>query len=93
MRKFAFLLMSGFALFATATATAAEERTVVATEIDCEDEANKDDEACIILPGVDDVQNFLPVLAPVTGGAGLLASGLLGGNNTTSTTSTTSTVN
>ncbi|MFT6426590.1 MAG: hypothetical protein ACJAX9_002975, partial [Celeribacter sp.] len=40
MPKFAFLLLSGFAFFATAAT--AEETPVVATEIDCEDEANKD---------------------------------------------------
>lgn len=91
MRKFAFLLMSGFAFFATAAT--ADETPVVATEIDCEDKANQNDEACIILPGADDVQNFVPALIPFIGGGGILASGLLGGNNTTSTTSTTSTVN
>jgi hypothetical protein len=89
MPKFAFLLLSGFAFFATAAT--AEETPVVATEIDCEDEANKDNAACVDLPDADDVQNFVPALAPIIGGGGILASGLLNGNNTTSTTSTTAT--
>lgn len=91
MSKFAILLLSAFAFFATAAT--AEETTVISQETDCEDEANKDDEACIVLPGADDVQNFLPGIVPLVGGGGILASGLLGGNSTTSTTSTTSTVN
>ncbi|MBU2867469.1 hypothetical protein [Pacificibacter marinus] len=81
MSKFLILLLSSVAFFATAA---------TAQEIDCEDEANKDDAACIGLPDADDVQNFLPGVAPILGGGGIFASALLG-NNTTSTTATTAT--
>jgi hypothetical protein len=90
MSKFAFLLLSSFAFFATA---ATAQQAVVATEEnDCEDEANKDDEACIVLPGADDVQNFIPGIVPLIGGGGILAAGL-SSNGTTSTTTTTTSTN
>jgi hypothetical protein len=79
MSKFAFLLLSGFVL--SATAVTAQDTP----------EANCEEGDCVDLPGVDDVQNFIPGIVPILGGSGILASGLLGGNNTTSTTSTTST--
>lgn len=81
MSKFSILLLSSFAFVATAA---------TAQGIDCANQANKDDAACIDLPGADDVQNFIPGIVPFIGGGSILASGLLG-NNTTSTTATTAT--
>jgi len=88
MSKFAFLLLSAFAMFATAAT--AQEIAAVSQEDDCEDEANKDDEACIILPGAGGAQN-LSGIGPLIGGGGILASGLFGNNTTTTTTTTTTT--
>ncbi|MBU2937412.1 MULTISPECIES: hypothetical protein [Pacificibacter] len=87
MSKFAFLLLSAFAMFATAAT--AQEIAAVSQEDDCEDEANKDDEACIMLPGAGDVQNFIPGIVPLIGGGGILAAGLSGNSTTTTTTTTT----
>ncbi|MEM5478179.1 hypothetical protein [Pacificibacter sp. AS14] len=79
MSKFAFLLLSAFALFTT-SATAQDAAVPACDTADC-----------IALPAADDVQNFIPGIAPLIGGAGIFASSLLSGNSTTSTTSTTST--
>jgi len=91
MSKFAFLLLSAFAMFATAAT--AQEIAAVSQEDDCEDEANKDDEACIMLPGAGDVENFIPGIVPLIGGGGILAAGLSSSNGTSSTPSSPSTPN
>lgn len=81
MSKFTFLLFSALAFVATAA---------TAQEIDCADPANVGNAACVNLPGIDDVQNFVLGIVPIIGGGGILAAGLIsGGDNTTSTTSTT----
>ena len=71
---------------ALSTSVAAQDN-----DIDCEDEANEEAEACLALPpGGDPITNFVPIAAGI-GGVGFL--GFLGGGSTTATTSTTSTTN
>lgn len=62
-----------------------------ANNIDCEDEANREEEACLVLlPNDDPITNFVPLIAPLAG-LGVLAAAAGGGGSTVSTTSTTST--
>ena len=63
------------------------------SKVDCKDEANKEDEACLGLPDAKKpITNFAPVIGPLLGAAAL--SGLGGGKgSTTSTPSTPSTTN
>jgi len=88
MTKYALLMISALSL-ASAPALAGSY-----SEFDCNDEAYKDDEAClVVLPASEDVNNLVPYLAPAAGVL-LLAAALSGGgssNSTTSTTATTST--
>ncbi len=70
--------------------TTPQTQPVQNTQLDCNDPANAEAEACLALPG-DGVTNFVPLIAPL---AGLLGIGALaGGGSTTSTTSTPSTTN
>lgn len=69
--------------------TPSEDNVAATSSVDCEDEANVDDEACLGLPIPNQaITNFLPIAGPILG-AGVLAG--LGGGSTPSTTSTTST--
>lgn len=79
------------AAFLTALSTGAFAQDVVVTTdaaIDCTDEANFENEACLALPDdAVDITNFVPI-----GGALLGAGALAGlGGSTSSTTNTTST--
>ncbi len=60
-------------------------------EIDCEDEANQEEEACLALPDPD-VTNVDPITGALVGVVGLLGlAGGGGGGGTPSTTGTTGT--
>jgi len=72
----------------TGTATP-KAQPVQNTQLDCDDPANAEAEACLALPG-DGATNFVPLIAPLVGLAGIAAAA--GGGSTTSTTSTPSTV-
>jgi hypothetical protein len=61
-------------------------------EIDCEQQENQDDEACLALPaGGGEITNFVPLIGAAAGAAALAGFAGSGGStvNTTSTTSTT----
>ncbi len=70
--------------------TTPQTQPVQNTQLDCNDPANAEAEACLGLPG-DDVTNFVPLIAPLAGLLGIAAAA--GGGSTTSTTSTPSTTN
>jgi hypothetical protein len=53
---------------------------------DCEDEANKDDDECLLLPPVEEATNFIFALAPllpIAATAGLIAAAAGGGGTST----------
>ncbi len=85
MQKFLLAALTATSLLAT-TAFSQEN------EVNCEDEANKDDPACLALPPAQEATNFAPgLLAPALGGAAAAAAlaGGGGGSPTTATTNTT----
>ena len=84
MSKYALLTITALALSAT---NAVAQST---SAIDCSLAANANSPACIILPPVGDVQNFVPFIAPALAAAGVAA--LAGGGSAASTTSTTATM-
>ena len=86
---FALSSMGAPAMAQTGPATP-ETPPVQNTQLDCNDPANAEAEACLALPG-DGVTNFVPLIAPAAGLLGLAAAA--GGGSTTSTTSTPSTTN
>ncbi|MBW6417897.1 hypothetical protein J5Y17_09270 [Celeribacter sp. PS-C1] len=83
MSKYAFLTLSAVTLSAT------NAMAQSAPALDCALPANVGSPACLNLPPVGDVQNFVPVIAPALAAAGVAA--LAGGGSSTSTTSTTAT--
>ena len=83
MTKYALLMISALAL----SASPMMAQSTTGSEIDCDDEAYKDDEACLVyLPAAGDVNNFVP-LVPVAAGI-LIVAAAGGGSSTTSTGST-----
>jgi hypothetical protein len=58
------------------------------SDTDCEDEANKDNDECLLLPPVEQATDFIFGLAPLLGSAaaiGLVAAVAGGGGSTTGT--------
>lgn len=62
-------------------------KTVTGEEIDCDEPANAENEACLEILD-EGITNFVPLAAPV---AGLLGLGALGGGGSSSTTTTSTT--
>ena len=89
MTKYALLMISAFAL----SASPLMAQSTTQSQIDCEDEANKDDDGCLMmyLPTSADLNGAAPLVGLSAIAIALLASG--GGSSTSSTTSTTSTAN
>ena len=84
--------LSRFCLITSSMVMCATSVLAQGYDLDCDDEANRDNPDCLGLPDDQPITNFVPLIAPLVG-AGVLAA--VGGSSgsTVSTTSTTSTSN
>lgn len=80
------LVTAGFAA-QSETLTAEQQAAADAQQVaDCEDEANKDNDECLLLPPVEEATNFIFALAPLlplAAAAGLIAAASGGGGTST----------
>ena len=81
------LATTGLSVQAGGSSDLVEEATnLIDSSQDCEDEANKDDDECLLLPPVEEATNFLFALAPllpIAAAAGLIAAAAGGGGTST----------
>lgn len=81
------LMTTGLAV--RAEALTAEQQAIADAQLaeDCKDEANKDNDECLLLPPVEEATNFIFAIAPLLGSAaaiGLVAA-IAGGSSTSGT--------
>lgn len=81
------LATTGLSVQAGGSSPLIEEATnLIDSRQECEDEANKDDDECLLLPPVEEATNFifaLGPLLPIAAAAGLIAAATGGGGTST----------